>query len=243
MKWAMLLSLLSITAAAQTVEVYSEFAQINQAGEVTAREEPREILSPAVARNAFSSFQVVVRAPQGTKFLMYVGQNPDNAVKVTFYRRTGNKLEPVELPYTGEGTQILWMDLWIDANARVRRVKVEPQVGIHGDWVIYPMEVRVSDPVVPEATPTTSGMQPFDAMHAVLCGGSNSGASSAPLTAASLHARNARQDVALAMKSSEPVRQELTKMLGGCGAKEPADPEAYLKVRDVFFTALWKRMR
>ena len=37
------------------------------------------------------------------------------------------------------------MDLWVDANAPVRRVKIEPQVGIDGDWVTYPMEVRVME--------------------------------------------------------------------------------------------------
>ena len=77
----------------QSVQVYSEFAQLNDAGEVVAPENPREILSPAVARNAFSSFQLAIQVPRGVKFLVYIGQNPDNAAKVTLYRRDGGKLD------------------------------------------------------------------------------------------------------------------------------------------------------
>src|ERR1700726_2482135 len=98
MKWALLLGLAGGFLSGQSVQVYSEFAQINDAGAVVAPENPREILSPAVARNAFSSFQIAIQVPQGTKFLVYVGQNPDDAAKVTLYRRRASKLDPVELP-------------------------------------------------------------------------------------------------------------------------------------------------
>ncbi len=150
MKWALLLGLAGGFLSAQSVQVYSEFAQLNDAGEVVAPENPREILSPAVARNAFSSFQLAIQVPRGVKFLVYIGQNPDNAAKVTLYRRDGGKLVPIVVPYEGESSQVLWMDLWVDANAPVRRVKIEPQIGIDGDWVTYPMEVRVMEAVVPD---------------------------------------------------------------------------------------------
>ena len=61
------------------------------------------------------------------------------------------------MPYSGESSQVLWMDLWLDANALVRRVKIEPQVGIDGDWVTYPMEVRVMEPVVPAPLVANAG--------------------------------------------------------------------------------------
>src|SRR5437870_8255996 len=103
---------LAVTAAAQPLSVYSEFARIDVKGNVTLPESPREILSPAVARNAFSSFQVVVQAPDNKSWWLYMGQNPENAVRITMYREAEGKLDPVELPVMGKGTQVFWMDLW-----------------------------------------------------------------------------------------------------------------------------------
>src|ERR1700687_4315313 len=145
MKWALLSGLAGSFLFGQSIQVYSEFAQLNDAGEVVAPENPREILSPAVARNAFSSFQLAIQVPRGVKFLVYVGQNPDNAARVSVYRRDGGKLVPVVVPYEGVSSQVLWMDLWVAGDAPVRRVKTEPQIGIGGDWLTYPMEVRVSE--------------------------------------------------------------------------------------------------
>src|ERR1700726_425512 len=122
MKWALLLGFAGGFLFAQSVQVYSEFAQLNDAGEVVAPENPREILSPAVARNAFSSFQLAIQVPRGVKFLVYIGQNPDNAAKVILYRRAGGKLVPVVVPYEGVSSQVLWMDVWVDGDAPVRRV-------------------------------------------------------------------------------------------------------------------------
>ena len=67
---------------------------------------------------------------------------------VTIYRESGDMLERVELPVDGDGTQIFWMDLWTAKDAPVRRIKVEPELKIDEDWVIYPMEGRVMDAVV-----------------------------------------------------------------------------------------------
>ncbi len=242
-----LAGLLALTAGvlcAQTVQVYSEFAQINDAGEVLAPENPREILSPAVARNAFSSFQIAIRVAKGTKFLVYMGQNPDDAAKVTLYRRRAGKLEPIELPYSGESSQVLWMDLWFDANAPVRRVKIEPQVGIDGDWFTYPMEVRVMEPVVPSsAAPTREVANPFEVMRAFLCGTKVPPVANPIPVGANLLFRNALQDVALAAAGSQPLHDEMKKALGGCSANQPADPEFYLRLRDYLFTPLWKKVR
>ena len=51
-------------AAAQTVTVYSEFTRIDPFGDVVRADPgakpPREILSPAIPRNAVSSFHIVV---------------------------------------------------------------------------------------------------------------------------------------------------------------------------------------
>ncbi len=246
MKPAALLALAAGALCAQTVQVYSEFAQLNDAGEVLAPANPREILSPAVARNAFSSFQIAIQVPKSTKFLVYMGQNPEDAAKVMLYRRAAAKpgLERVELPYSGQSSQVLWMDLWIDAKAPVRRVKIEPQIGINGDWTTYPMEVRVMEPVVPDSTASLAGVaSPFEAMRAFLCGTKVQPLAGRVPVGAEMLFRNAQQDVALAGAGSMPLREEMRKAMGGCTAAEPADPEFYLRLRDYVFTPLWKKVR
>ena len=244
MKSILLVGLAAGALCAQTVQVYSEFAQLNDAGDVLAPANPREILSPAVARDAFSSFQIAIQVPKGTKFLLYVGQNPNDAAKVTLYRRRAGKLEPVELPYSGESSQVLWMDLWFDANAPVRRVKIEPQVEVGGDWVTYPMEVRVMEPVVPNRSGPEDGVaSALEVMQVYLCGGKFRPIAGRVPIGAELVFRNAQQDVALAAAGALPLRDELKKAMGGCNANPPADPEFYLRLRDYLFTPLWKKVR
>jgi hypothetical protein len=236
MRWAILLGLAARWACAQNVQVYSEFAQLTDSGELVAPESPREILSPAVARNAFSSFQLAIQVSQGTKFAIYIGQNPENAVKVTLYRRATLKLERVEIPYVAEGPQVLWMDLWVDAQAPVRRVKLEPQVNIDGDWVTYPMEVRVMEPALPDHLPPEHGFAgSFEVLQTYLCGNKLRPVGGRLPIGAELSFRNAQQDVAMAAAGSVALREELKKTMGGCNAKAPADPEFYLRVRDNFF--------
>ena len=244
MKPAALLALAAGALCAQTVQVYSEFAQLSDTGEVVAPANPREILSPAVARDAFSSFQIAIQVPKGTKFLLYVGQNPDDAAKLTLYRRRAGKLEPVELPYSGESSQVLWMDLWFDANAPVRRVKIEPQVGIDGDWITYPMEVRVMEPIVPASVVTTQGgTTPFEVMRAFLCGTKVRPVPGEAPVGAELIFRNVQGDMTLAAVGPAALRDEMKKAMGGCDAAAPADPEFYLRLRDYLFKPLWKKVR
>ncbi len=243
MKSILLFGLAAGALCAQNVQVYSEFAQINDAGEVLAPANPREILSPAVARNAFSSFQIAIQVPSGTKFLVYMGQNPEDAAKVTLYRRRADKLEPIELPYSGESSQVLWMDLWVDAKAPVRRVKIEPEVGIGGDWITYPLEVRVMEPIVPGSAHSQEIASPFEVMRAFLCGTKVRPLAARVPAGGDFLFRNAQQDVALASTSSMPLRDEIKKAMGGCSAVVPADPEFYLRLRDYLLTPLWKKVR
>ena len=249
---------LTATASAQTVQVYSEFAHLSDSGEPLAPAEPREILSPAVPRNAFSTFQIAIQAPQGSKYNVFIGQNPDNAVKVTVYRKAGDKLEPVGLPYEADSSQVLWLDVWVDAAAPVRRVKVEPQVFIDGIWLSYPMEVRVNDAVIPahaaapgvaSAAVTNPGVSnPYDVTRAFLCGGKPRPIAGRVPIGEDLQFRNARQDLALLAQTSDAQREEARRALGGCTAPAsanptPADPELYLRLRDLFFRPSWQKMR
>jgi hypothetical protein len=206
--------------SAQSLQVYSEFARINASGEVIAPAQPREILSPAIVRNGFTSFQIVIQVPKGTTFWLYVGQNPEDAVRLTIYRESGEKLEKIDLPFQSSSTEILWMDLWSDRGAPVRRIKVEPELNIASDWITYPMEVRVADAVVPDAATTATSIK------SVVC----SKPDGVPASDISrMHLRNAQQDVALATR----VPSETLKTLGACDL--PDNPESYFKIRDYLF--------
>jgi hypothetical protein len=204
------------------MRVYSEFAKIDTTGKVTAPAEPREILSPAIARNAFSSFQVVVDVPKGTPYQLYVAQNPDNAVEVTLYRENGDTLERVEQPVSGNSTQVFWMDLWTARDAPVARIKVEPQLHVNNDWVIYPMEARVVNATVPDGKRAQQGMRSY------ICGDTEEAPPPGTVSILNMRSRNAQQDVALAAMAP---KEELQKLFGACDAR-PSDPEWYLRIRD-----------
>jgi hypothetical protein len=214
---------------AQPLSVYSEFAQINASGEVTAPETPREILSPALVRNGFTSFQVVVQAPADVRWWLFVGQNPESAVKVTMYRESGaaleQSLEQVELPRQSSGTEVLWMDVWTSGDAGVDRIKIEPELHILStldeDWVIYPIEARVMEARVPApALPAGSYLCPLIA-------------TTPPVPMARFQLRNAAQDFALAERVP---KEEMAKLLTLCDAPAPARwSENYLRIRDYLF--------
>lgn len=229
------LVLLALAAGAvfpQPLKVYSEFARLDAQGQPVAPEFPREILSPAIARNAFSSFQVVVQAPEGTPWRLYVAQNPENAVEATLYRIRGDRLEPVAQPAVGSNTEVLWMDLWAGKSAPVSRIKVEPQLFINNDWVIYPMEVRIMAASVPEGVRPAGTAPPGEVMRSFLCGArlDNAAPAAGLVTADSLRFRNAQQDLALA---ALVPREELQKRFGPCDAAPPENnPEWYYRVRD-----------
>lgn len=220
---AILLAMSALFAArAQPLRVYSEFARIDATGKVTAPAEPREILSPAIVRNGYSSFQVVVDVPKGTPYQLYVAQNPENSVVVTLYRENGDKLEPVRQPAGGDTTQIFWMDLWTARDAPVARIKVEPQLYVNNDWVIYPMEGRVMEAVVPDASGSAGTVRSLvcGAVEAIPADGNS---------AIRLRFRNAQQDRALAAAAP---RADLQKLFGACDAAPPSDPEWYFRIRD-----------
>jgi hypothetical protein len=242
---------LSAPVWAQPLSVYSDLARIDRSGTVTSPEAPREILSPMVIRNGFTSFQVVVQAPAGKHWQLHVGQNPENAVQVTMYRESGDTLERVELPVDADGTQVFWMDLWAAKDSPVRRIKVEPELNIDDDWVIYPMEGRVVDAAVQAEAPFEPRLPALDNLRLALCytgPGSDVGAVSGPsYTLAALRSRNGQQDAILTktLGAGEDVKRRF-KMCDGAPPGdagwyrqvrdyEPGNPEAYLKVRDYLF--------
>ena len=110
----MVLGLLTaVRLAAQTLEVHSEFLRVNPLGEILPVDldpKPREILSPAVVRNGFASFQIVVRSPRPTSFFLFVDTNPPNVFRTSIYKEQFVKrggdwipdaLEPLQPPNFG----------------------------------------------------------------------------------------------------------------------------------------------
>ncbi len=248
------------------IQVYSEFTRTGPFGEIVRADRgapPREILSPAIPRNAFSGFHVVVTGNPGDAFTLHVGQNPENAVRMTVYRqiyvRSASEWIPdgltrVELPYTGklgsdisgQTAQAFWMDLWVDQGAPVRRIKVEPDVFMDGRWIRYPMEVRVVEASAPNTpSATTRKLPPVSApsdasAHAALCGSvapdTDAGAA---VTIRAMIARDALQDAAIA-----GGRERVLQLAGGARGEwcatyvpEKSGPEWLLRVRDRIYRA------
>ena len=129
-----------ITAAlalpAQELYVRSEFQRVGADGKVIPQdraERPREILSPAFARNGFASYMLTANIPAGIEYSLEIGQNPEDAVRVVMYRQIygangiPDKLEKVALPVAGKTTKeenlTFWVDFWVADNAPVRRMK------------------------------------------------------------------------------------------------------------------------
>jgi hypothetical protein len=236
MKWIFLFCLTMVAGTAQPVQVYTEFARLDATGKVLAPETPREILSPALVRNGFTSFQVAITPQKGEHWRLFIGQNPENAATVTMYRETGQRLERVDLPLAGDGAAVLWMDVWTASSAPVARIKIEPQLDYRQDWVIYPIEGRVMEATAGDGPWPAVTADAVDVMRGFLCTAKSgeevpSPAGGAP-TIARLRYRNARQDLTLAARAP---REELQKLVGACDAPRPDDVESYLRVRDYLF--------
>jgi hypothetical protein len=222
-------------------------------------------LSPGAPRGAFSSFRLVIEGNPGDTYTVQVAQNPDNAVTDTAYleryTKLGNEwvpdvLESVKLPYDGrlgsaqipdQTAQSFWIDMWVDRQAAVRRIKVEPQVYIGDGWVRYPMEVRITVPALGTAVGRALGAGSAAEPTSVpvlaawidrVCKSGERNKSEQPLTLRDLIARNIWQDVRFAGASPPP---QLLRALGISdrdalcrpGKFGFAAPENYLGIRDV----------
>ena len=275
----------AVSAFAQlpSIKVYSELQRIDPSGKVVSADRARragvpsrEILSPALARNAHAAFHVALTVPTGMDFTLYVGQNPEGFLGVALYKETWLKrgaewvpdgLEPVKLPYSGrlpdasmpilgQTTVTILMDLWAPSNAEVRRTKVEPELYVDGQWITYPMEVRILPAIVPEqkdsGVPLPAVEEPSDsaaraALRSYLCGAAP-GDYATRGTIRWILLRDALQDTALArsLESTPGARllPEILRLTGsGDAAKwcqapvfpEDLGPEWYLRLRDALY--------
>jgi hypothetical protein len=165
-------------AQAQEIHIYSEFERFDPFGNPVASDRdlaPREILSPAVARNGHLSLHVVITGPAGSNYLLYTGTNPPGILRVKLYREyftsCGDDFCPDWLveqasPTFGaipefrhdlarpamdrQTTRCYLLDIWAPPDTPPRRVRVEALLKT-GTWQVAPLEVRVLAPMVPDA--------------------------------------------------------------------------------------------
>ena len=280
MKMAAIAVLATVPCVAQKVLVYSELTRIDPFGKVVPQDqgaEPRHILSPGIPRNATSSLRVVVWMEKPGDYHLDIAQNPDNAVKPMLYREVHekhgdtwipDKLLPVTIPYNGKATDFsitgqtyvsFWLDMTVARDAPVDRIKVEPQLWAPSidDWVVYPMEVRIMEPVLPDTKPPSAAVPSVtdspDAsllgpLRQTLCGTKEAPAPFA-MTARHHIRRNAAQHLQLAQTPAE-LKAAMIGVPGAPAAeavcsgtlKNKSGPEWYLRVRDNLFRAKSKRM-
>lgn len=228
LRWVVLWTSAGV-ALAQPLRVYSEFQRIDPFGSVVAVDKavrPREILSPAVLRNAFASFHLAVNVPAGVQYSLFVGQNPDRTAAPAFYKELYTRRGEAWIPdgleklsiseqglvaeagrqVPGQTTVAYWLDLWIPPDAKIGRFRFEVQLNVGEEWFIYPMEVRVLTPVLAGPADPSGALAPIEVSAAasaasVLRGyvcGAGQPAAEGPLTIRRLIRRNARQDQRLA---------------------------------------------
>jgi hypothetical protein len=277
---ALIAALATLPCAGQKLFVYSELTRVDPFGKVVPQDRgatPRHILSPGIPRNATSSLRVVVWLEKPGEYHLDIAQNPDNAVRPMLYREVyekhgatwiPDKLLPVTIPYNGKADDFalpgqnyvsFWLDMTVARNAPVDRIKVEPQLWAPSfdDWVIYPMEVRILEPALPDVKPPSGAVpavtEPADAslrgpLRQALCGQKETAAPFA-MTARHHIRRNAAQHLLLAQSPLE-LRPAMTNVPGAPSAdaicagswKNSAGPEWYLRVRDSLFRAKSKHM-
>ena len=256
----------AIRLASQTLEVHSEFLRVNPQGEiltVDATPKPREILSPAMARNAFASFHIVVRSPRPVSYFLLAGANPPGILRTAIYKEQFVKrgedwipdaLQLLRLPnfeaipdsgsrIPGQTACAYLLDVWVPPEAPAGRVRLEVQLKI-GEWIIYPMEVRVLPARVPAHAGAASKLPEIEqradeaAMAPLLEYMDGRGkqprraAGAIPRTVREVVRRNAEQDMALARSlDSETLVPALKEKL----APAAMGGEWYLGVRDLIY--------
>ncbi len=160
-------TLISVMAAGvsnlggQTLLISSEFIRYRPDGQVVSAdraERYRELLSPAVARNAHFTFRATVVQPGGSPYTLHIAQNPDDTAQIRLfqeqYTQAGaewipDRLKQVDMPHgaavaQGQKAQSYLVDVFVPPTAEGNmRFRIEVQYYRGDGWLIYPMEIRV----------------------------------------------------------------------------------------------------
>lgn len=260
MRRAVLFALAAAAPLAAQLTLYSEFQRVDPFGKVVAAdraERPREILSPAVPRNAWTSFHVAVEATPGSPAYLYTQQNPEQLKAVLYKERfvktaagwIPDGLEKVaknpamamlpdaENPIPGQNTVVYWLDIWVPPNVPPGRMRFEVLLKSGDRWTLYPMELRIMQataaPAFAKPAPVPALTERADAallglLRRRLCGAPPAG-SPAPLTVRDLLRRNAMQDLSLKADLTQAFEHAGIDSASLC--KRAPEPEWWLKVR------------
>jgi hypothetical protein len=224
--------------AAQSIQIYSEFQRIGPFGQVIPQDRspsPREIISPATARNAYSSFHVAVSVPPGQNYFLYFQANPPHILDIRLYKEhfaqdpsgwIPDALTPTASPSFGvipeadpaipnQTTRDYLLDIYTPPDAEPgRRVRVEVLLK-YGTWYVAPFELRIMDPVVhapPRATPAqlpavdaSADSAAVQALADYLADVPEWNRPDVPGTVRDVLRRNAQQDMALAFAGRSPI--------------------------------------
>jgi hypothetical protein len=231
-----------VPVCAIELRIYSEFQRVDPMGAIVAQDRaaaPREILSPAVVRNAFASFQVIVTAPANTFYFLSVQTNPPGIFEIKLYRETFarngtgfvshgliEERDPAFLagvtPSMGsiasQTASAYLLDVWIPASVQPGKARLEVLVKT-ADWKVAPLEMRILPAIVPTlasclspiATPEPAASLDALAFNELFPGLAGDPPRCAPRsgTVASVIIRNARQDAALAHTFTPHLQSEL----------------------------------
>lgn len=280
-KIGLLLAAGSLALSGQRVLVYSEYQRVGPDGAVVKAdrvERRREILSPAVARNAYATFRVAVEVPGSSPYTLYIAQNPENFVQTSLYQEeyakvgeewVPDKVRPVEgkadggvsaVLSEGQKVQTYLVDVFVPESVPDGRFRLEVQLYANGQWVIYPMEVRVMAAAAPQKETARGPLAPVEArvdasaaaaLRGALCGRPDAAEKLELDNARAFVARNARQDLKLAKakeleSTPQMVEWQLLKAGGWASkaalcesrAEAPGGAEWWLRARGYLYQGL-----
>lgn len=163
-----------------SVAVYPDYQRIDPFGQIVPpdRQTPRrEILSPAIPRNATVSFHLAITAPAKDSYFLYLVPNPLDACGLRLFREhftphqgswIPDRLEEVHrLPefgtmpdpdqrVPGQTTSVYLLDVSVPRQSALSGFRLEIQLKV-GGWVIRPLEVRIPTEIAPDPPPTGPG--------------------------------------------------------------------------------------
>lgn len=184
--WFALLCCVSMVCAEEIqLRVYSEFQRVDPFGQVVAVDRaarPRELLSPAVARNGYFTYHVAVTAPAKSMYFLAVQMYPPKALRWKLYEEKfafdgkqwiPDALQEMSSPYfgvvpdpeqaiPGQTTCVYLLDVFVPPETPPSQVRLEVLVKFD-TWRMWPMEVRVPGAAIPEllAAPLTALLPPL----------------------------------------------------------------------------------
>lgn len=254
----------SLHAQDVQLRIYSEFQRVDPFGKILDRdraERPREILSPAVARNGYFSFHVALTAPAKSLYFLAVQMYPPKAFPWKLYEEKfvsdgkqwiPDTLKDLDAPYfgmipdpdqniPGQTTCVYLLDVWVPKETPVSGVRLEMLAKLDY-WRMSPMELRVPGATIADLSGAPflgllpKVTEPADAAARVVFEAYQAGRTETtagpPRNVRSVIWRNAVQDAALAGKLEGQVgKGALKKRLSDAPAAMGA--ERYLRVRDL----------